>query len=330
MKRVISLILVFILLVLCAAVSVSAEGSDISDELMDAIRELENDETLTKDDFSLWYSYEISKDKYLVRYDRKLAGSPAVMCEIVMGEYKMTIGQPPIPMILYNGKLYETKVAYDEGIIDYDDLEVMSTFEKVSIEKIGWSYEEDFVKAYAGVGSEYSYEEVYHYYGGNYLGSSPDWVLAKGYVSDKEVSDTRYLKYDDFVLVCKESTAPFTMGYGVFFTPWDGYGGGHCFYDLVSDFQLIAERMDGFTDILKEQDEAVEMGDCDGDDALSVMDATQIQRVVANLDTAVKLTDERGVEFYFEDADSDGDISVLDATAIQMKLAKLEDTVTTE
>lgn len=323
MKRVISIVLVFIMLVLGAVVSVSAEDLDISDELMKAIRELKNDETLSKDDFNLMYSYEISKDKYLVRYYRKLSGSPCVVCEIVMGEYKMTIGQPPIPMILYNGKLYETKVAYDEGIIDYDDLEIMSTFEKVSVEKIGWSYETDFVKTYVGSLAEYSYEEVYHYYGGNYLGSSPDWVLAKGSVSDKEDCDTRYLKYDDFVLVCNESTAPFTMGYGAFYTSWDGYGGGHCFYDLVSDFDLIAEKMDGFTDILKEQDEAVELGNCDGDDDLSVLDATQIQLVVANLDTAVKLTDERGVEFYFEDADSDGEISILDATAVQLKLARL-------
>ncbi|MBQ7966211.1 MAG: hypothetical protein IJ331_09045 [Ruminococcus sp.] len=323
MQRVISIVLVFIMLVLGAVVSVSAEDLDISDELMNAIRELKNDETLSKDDFNLMYSYEISKDKYLVRYSRRESASPCVVCEIVMGEYKMTIGQPPIPMILYNGKLYETKVAYDEGIIDYDDLEIMSTFEKVSVEKIGWSYETDFVKTYVGSLAEYSYEEVYHYYGGNYLGSSPDWVLAKGSVSDKEDCDTRYLKYDDFVLVCNESTAPFTMGYGAFFTPWDGYGGGHCFYDLVSDFDLIAEKMDGFTDILKEQDEAVELGNCDGDDDLSVLDATQIQLVVANLDTAVKLTDERGVEFYFEDADSDGEISILDATAVQLKLAKL-------
>ncbi len=324
MKRIISIMMIVMILLVGSTWSVSAESPTISDELITAIREYEDKDSLSKADIDLEYSYEISENKYLVRYSKVMSGQPCIVCEIVMGEYKMTIGQPPIPMILYNGKLYETKVAYDLGIIDYDDLEVMSTFENVRIKKIGWSYEDEFVNNYSSESSDYSYEEIYHYYGGNYIGSSPDWVLAKGSVGEVGNTNARYLKYDDFVLVCKENVSPFTLGYAVFYPPWESYGEGHCFYDLVSDFNLIESKMEGITDTLRELDEAVMMGNCDGDNEISIMDATEIQLVVAQINVAVKLTDERGVEFYFEDADLDGEITVMDATEIQRKIARIE------
>lgn len=59
----------------------------------------------------------------------------------------------------------------------------------------------------------------------------------------------------------------------------------------------------------------VEKGDADMDFNISIMDATEIQCIVAKLFEAKDL--------YIADADRNGDITIMDATAIQMKLAGL-------
>lgn len=325
MKRLLSIFLVIIVLSLSTAMNVSASGIEISDELIDAIRVLKNDDALTKSDFKIHYSYEISENKELVLFDRAISAQPCVSCSIVMGEYKMSIGQPPIPMILYDGKLYHIKDAYDEQIVTYDDLEIMGTFEDVSVRKIGWSYEEKFVDKYVPDSKKYSYQELYHHYeNNNYMGMDPDWTLAKASSGDTTDSDIRYLKYDDFVLTSKESNSAFTMGYAVFDASYyDGDNQGHCFYDLVKDYELIKDRAESFEDILRELDGAIKIGDCDFDGELSVFDSTAIQRVIAKIEATEKYTDERGLEFYFEDIDSDGEVSILDATMIQCFVAQI-------
>lgn len=59
------------------------------------------------------------------------------------------------------------------------------------------------------------------------------------------------------------------------------------------------------------------IGDIDGDGEVSIMDATEIQLIVAKLKPMVE-------SITVADADCDGQISVLDATAIQLKLAGIE------
>ena len=59
--------------------------------------------------------------------------------------------------------------------------------------------------------------------------------------------------------------------------------------------------------------------DVDGDGVVSIMDATVIQRHIAQLST---IADER---LKFADADKDGEVSIVDATHIQRKLAGLTD-----
>ena len=76
------------------------------------------------------------------------------------------------------------------------------------------------------------------------------------------------------------------------------------------------------------------VGDADGDGELTVLDATQIQRVKANLEEMDEKTDlyETGIGKESEapatwkswsDADDDGSVTVLDATRIQRTLARL-------
>ena len=59
------------------------------------------------------------------------------------------------------------------------------------------------------------------------------------------------------------------------------------------------------------------VGDADGDGEVSIMDATQIQLIVAGL---VELTDDVKLA---ADADGDGEVSIMDATQIQLMVAGL-------
>ena len=59
------------------------------------------------------------------------------------------------------------------------------------------------------------------------------------------------------------------------------------------------------------------LGDVDGDEAVTIMDSTALQRYSAKMLT---LTDE---QFYIGDADKDNAISVMDATRIQRYIAKI-------
>ena len=60
------------------------------------------------------------------------------------------------------------------------------------------------------------------------------------------------------------------------------------------------------------------IGDVDGDGAVSIMDATEIQMVLAQMKDWVSVS-----SHLYADADGDGSVSIMDATEIQMSLAGL-------
>ena len=59
------------------------------------------------------------------------------------------------------------------------------------------------------------------------------------------------------------------------------------------------------------------IGDLDNDDTVTILDATETQRIVAQISEAT-------ICDCIADFDQDGDTTIFDATAIQMKLAKIE------
>ncbi|MBQ7966253.1 MAG: dockerin type I repeat-containing protein, partial [Ruminococcus sp.] len=58
------------------------------------------------------------------------------------------------------------------------------------------------------------------------------------------------------------------------------------------------------------------LGDVDGDEEVSIMDATEIQMVLAQIKPEFE-------DKTIADFDGDGEVSILDATAIQLKLAQI-------
>ena len=101
---------------------------------------------------------------------------------------------------------------------------------------------------------------------------------------------------------------------------WYYYYGGTCYGTVQNGSTNDCIRHDHFDENGNHLTQDIVVGDVDGDGALSIMDATEIQLVIAKLknwlsDNAKALAD----------VDNDGGISVLDATAIQLKLAQLSE-----
>lgn len=111
---------------------------------------------------------------------------------------------------------------------------------------------------------------------------------------------------------------------------------GYYFYDLVEDkFYMFHEAWElGLVDMEELKAESTInisiLGDIDWDGNLTIMDATEIQRVLANI---TELEDDYFFIFasceygpaieHIADSDCDGNITILDSTSIQMKLAQI-------
>ena len=97
-----------------------------------------------------------------------------------------------------------------------------------------------------------------------------------------------------------------------------------------SNLDYIIENCPRFVEAIEENEIGQQLGDVDNDGCLSVVDATYIQRCLAEYDDWEMTVYDRvnldgGNEYvYISDIDRDGERSILDATAIQKKLARIE------
>lgn len=99
---------------------------------------------------------------------------------------------------------------------------------------------------------------------------------------------------------------------------WYYYYGDGCYGTVKDGSSYDCIRDDHFDKNGNHLTSNLVIGDVDGDSELSIMDATEIQMVIAKLkpsfDDNIKA---------ITDVDNDGELSILDATAIQLKLAKI-------
>ncbi len=88
------------------------------------------------------------------------------------------------------------------------------------------------------------------------------------------------------------------------------------FYDLY-DITDNYEKYCNIEALLLSYCDATPAGDSDGDSIRTIMDATKIQRCIAQLE------DVYSIDIFVSDMDNDGEITIMDATAIQLKIAQL-------
>ena len=174
------------------------------------------------------------------------------------------------------------------------------------------------------------YEEFYEYYSESNNTDTPDWIFGKGY-TEMETSYSKgvfgeYLIYGDYCY-------PYLLGFFVY-DPNE-----NVFYDIQQAWEMKFENLSyAFEEYIRNNKKydvekrcIYRIGDSDTDCELTIMDATYIQRALAQLeefgalDTYIGAFQHYGKKLnYISDYDFDGTITVFDATAIQMKLAKVE------
>ncbi len=107
---------------------------------------------------------------------------------------------------------------------------------------------------------------------------------------------------------------------------------GYALYDIENDkfiplYSTIIEDYPFMEDYMDKFKIGSPFGDADCDGTLSVLDATYIQRVIAELEEFKRFED---ISYYAlptdyrSDINLDNKVDIFDATAIQMKLAKVE------
>lgn len=160
-------------------------------------------------------------------------------------------------------------------------------------------------------GSWYLYDEVYDHHDSNGL---VDWVLlrAESYLTDDAI-------YRDIIgsriIQNPGEFGPFISGWGI--------------YDVVNDCFIpvsgaMTDDYDGLARVFDAVGTGRLLGDLDGDDSLTVVDTTILQRCEAKIDNypaGDALAEPIGSIRYFSDFNRDGERNVLDATCIQRYLA---------
>ena len=166
----------------------------------------------------------------------------------------------------------------------------------------------------------YDYDEVYyHYTDENAPESEIDWAIV--YVMTDPVPSGGSVIVADRVITKANIFDTYPVNWAIYDAQLQ---------KIISIEQADPSKYDDFEVGLEEAKIGYPFGDADRDATLSVMDATYIQRVLANLSEFsqgdVIACGFWGVSFsephYISDIDGDGERTILDATAIQMKLAK--------
>lgn len=131
MKRLIALLLAFVMLSMAATFSSSALFEEVTDDFLNAARVYYNNDNIKKNWILIIYLKELSENKYVTHFD---CGFPDTMdmLDIFVGGYYISTPRPA-PVIYADGVMYDLNVAYDQGIIDDADLYKMSTFEEIDM-----------------------------------------------------------------------------------------------------------------------------------------------------------------------------------------------------
>ena len=167
---------------------------------------------------------------------------------------------------------------------------------------------------------EYVYLELYHHFDSD---GRADWALVKaqhGVPTDM----TAYMMIGSRILQYYYGAEEFMFGYGIYDVKEEK------FVDLY-EIRNTPERYEGLTDALKEYKVGRPVGDVDDDNAVTIVDATLIQRELASIATCEKdytidsgSYDDDPLPKRYSDFDLDGETTIIDATKIQRTLASLE------
>ena len=226
------------------------------------------------------------------------------------GRDVVSYGEGSNPIGLYvlknDGTVISLLEAYEEGIVDLEDFAAcypkhtrLSDREYDVINKLGLNKQ------------NYHYEELFLVCTGE-EGATPDYVLLDA--SDIIWHNGIYVeKIGDYVIEGRMRAPKDYLTYYVYMANGE----------LLTISEAAERGIPVIEDaILSSEIPCALAGDCDGDSAVTVKDATHIQKKVA--DFYLRGVYDDFLEAAVEDFDNDGNLTVRDATAIQKKVAGLK------
>lgn len=226
---------------------------------------------------------------------------------------------PMIVLSLTKEQVYAISAFSEVELLDYDEIFAPNEpTESAEQPMPGHIYESSFKQKYE---TQYehvaSYRECYYHYDES---GKNDWVLVACRLDICQpavytaILGNRVISHSNYY-------APFDSGYAVYDVERD---------DFIDAASLVAKEYDGFTRAFDEYiTEGRLLGDLDGDDMISVIDATVMQRCEVHIrnypadDLICAGEDFDNALTYYSDFNRDGDRNILDVTAIQRYLVDL-------
>ena len=223
-------------------------------------------------------------------------------------EYKNPIG---LYAMKNNGECMHLIDAYEKGLVDLEDFAAhypdhyrltdaeyaCVTRLNLPVQSWGWAYE--------------SWEQVYEYIPSTGDESAFGYAVCHA-LEDIEHKETVIEYFGDYTVVSPYHYTPDPLAYYVYLPESDG---------LVPLREAFENRVEGIERFFTEANvPAGLMGDRDGDEKLTVKDATTIQKSLVGLNSPSLIENDLLLEAV-TDFDRDGKATVRDATAIQKKIA---------
>ncbi len=345
MKKLISIIMVFTILLSFALPVVNAQdNSKLDSYMLSVLDTLEND-----DKIQIWiFLYDIVDEDEVVQKTFEECGltKATAKTQEEVDLYLSTYRNIKAEMYeAHNKEVFAKMNVPDEDIIFFSTLTpsfiLKITKEKVlelaqfqEVASIGiyklpikpqpdHLFEVRFIEQYEDVifSESHEYDELYYHYDEN---GEIDWALI--YACSYNSPPWNYHGiYKDRILMYGDQS-PFCFRYGIYDVKNDK------FLDIFYT-PFIFDEYEGLEETIDAQKLGYPIGDADLDRELTILDATFIQRTLAGLCSfsyydevlwyyGYKSWDELGYPKYISDFDRDGEHTVMDATAIQNALVR--------
>ena len=130
MKKLLALLLTFVMLLSVSSINTFALFDEVSDEFLAAVRVEYGNESIQKNEVMIYYLKELSQGKFVTKYAVSGYFYTCDMVDISVGKYVISTSRPE-PVIYSDGTMYDIVNAYEQGIINDDDLYTMSEFEEL-------------------------------------------------------------------------------------------------------------------------------------------------------------------------------------------------------
>lgn len=342
MKKAVCILLVFAVMLTCYAVGVSASCT-ISDDLreqMDAAADdatirvniWVNDITMTENElhhqamtnagFKIWEFDKLTSAQMAQYISARRSIESALeqeSCQRFIDSFGLeeeSINYTIATCINANLTKTQIETAMNHSLVNaiyYDSQEELPTEAPTESSSYRSKFEDYCDQQFNGF-EIWSYKELYYHKDKD---GETDWVLVYGSTNSEQPAYLNTI-IGNRVIMRSSYGVPFASGYGV--------------YDVKNDTFVDAGSAvhGGYADFVKVFDERGGgrlLGDLDGDNQLSIVDATLLQRCQVNLrdysaDDDIKVED--GIWMYsakyYSDFDRDGARSILDVTALQRYL----------